>query len=126
MGLQRRRPRRDAPGQEFVRRRRDPKPWQDLSRPGTKAGPPRGPQRPRGRGPVVVKNPTENPATVPAVEKPATAEELARRLSEATAAGSAVIPVGGGRSSGMGAAPQRSDLELHTTKLDRLLEHSQA
>ena len=64
--------------------------------------------------------------TVPAVEKPSTAEELARRLGEAAASGAAVIPIGGGRSSGMGAAPQRCDVELHTTRLDRVLEHSQA
>jgi glycolate oxidase FAD binding subunit len=70
---------------------------------------------------MVVRN-----ATVPAVEKPATAEELARRLGEAAASGAAVIPVGGGRSSRMGAAPQRRDVELHTTRLDRVLEHSQA
>jgi glycolate oxidase FAD binding subunit len=70
---------------------------------------------------VVVRN-----TTVPAVEKPATAEELARRLGEAAASGAAVIPIGGGRSSGMGAAPQRCDVELHTTRLDRVLEHSQA
>jgi glycolate oxidase FAD binding subunit len=70
---------------------------------------------------MVVRNPA-----APAVEKPATAEELARRLGEAAASGAAVIPVGGGRSSGMGAAPQRNDVELHTTKLNRVLEHSQA
>jgi glycolate dehydrogenase FAD-binding subunit len=64
--------------------------------------------------------------TAPAVEKPSTAEELARRLGEAAAAGSAVVPVGGGRSSGMGAPPHRCDVELHTTRLDRVLEHSQA
>jgi glycolate oxidase FAD binding subunit len=70
---------------------------------------------------MVVSTPTER-----GVERPATAEELARHLSEAAAAGSAVIPVGGGRSSGMGAAPNRYDVELHTTRLDRVLEHSQA
>jgi glycolate oxidase FAD binding subunit len=70
---------------------------------------------------MVVRNPT-----APVVEKPATAEELARRLGEAAAAGSVVVPVGGGRSSLMGPAPQRCDVELHTTRLDRVLEHSQA
>jgi glycolate oxidase FAD binding subunit len=64
--------------------------------------------------------------TAPVVEKPATAEELARRLHEAAASGSAVVPVGGGKAAGMGGAPLRCDVELHTTRLDRVLEHSQA
>jgi glycolate oxidase FAD binding subunit len=62
----------------------------------------------------------------PAVEKPSTAEELAERLHEAAESRSAVVPVGGGRASGMGGAPSRCDVELHTTLLDRVLEHSQA
>jgi glycolate oxidase FAD binding subunit len=62
----------------------------------------------------------------PAIEKPATAEEVARRLREAADAGLAVVPVGGGRASAMGDAPERCDIELHTTRLDRVLEHSQA
>jgi glycolate oxidase FAD binding subunit len=70
---------------------------------------------------MVVRN-----ALAPAVEKPATAEGLARRLGELAVAGAAVIPVGGGMSSRMGAAPLRNDIELHTTQLDRVLEHSQA
>ena len=74
---------------------------------------------------VSSRRPLQN-ATAAAIEKPTTAEELARRLGEAAASGSAVIPVGGGRSSRMGAAPVRSDVELHTTRLDRVLEHSQA
>ena len=61
-----------------------------------------------------------------AVEKPTTAEELARRLHEAAESGSAVVPVGGGRASRMGGLPLRCDVELHTTHLDRVLEHSQA
>jgi glycolate oxidase FAD binding subunit len=64
--------------------------------------------------------------TAPVVEKPATAEELARRLHEAAESGSAVVPVGGGRASSMGGSPLRCDMELHTTSLDRVLEHSQA
>ena len=67
---------------------------------------------------MVVKNPV--------AEKPSTAEELAVRLHEAAESKSAVVPVGGGRASGMGGAPARCDLELHTTRLDRVLEHSQA
>jgi glycolate oxidase FAD binding subunit len=62
----------------------------------------------------------------PVVEKPSTAEELAKRLHEAAASKSAVVPVGGGRASGMGGPPSRCDVELHTTLLDRVLEHSQA
>jgi glycolate oxidase FAD binding subunit len=62
----------------------------------------------------------------PAVEKPSTAEELARILQEAATARHAVVPVGGGRASGMGNPLQRCDVELHTTRLDRVIEHSQA
>ncbi len=60
------------------------------------------------------------------VEKPRTAEELAATLREASAAGSAVMPVGGGRARGMGGPGPHIDVELHTTRLDRVLEHSQA
>jgi glycolate oxidase FAD binding subunit len=67
-----------------------------------------------------------NAPRAPVIEKPATAEEVASRLREAADAGLAVAPVGGGRASGMGDPPQRSDIELHTTRLDRVLEHSQA
>ena len=59
-------------------------------------------------------------------EKPATAEELARRLQEAAEAGLAVFPVGGGRAAEMGDPPAREGIELRTTALDRMLEHSQA
>ncbi|TMC98594.1 MAG: FAD-dependent oxidoreductase, partial [Chloroflexi bacterium] len=61
-----------------------------------------------------------------AVEKPSTAEELAHRLHEAAEAGTAVFPVGGGRAAEMGDPPARDGIELHTTALDRVLEHSQA
>ena len=64
--------------------------------------------------------------TAPVVEKPSTAEELARRLREAAESGSAVVPVGGGKAAGMGGPPLRCDVELQTTGLDRVLEHSQA
>jgi FAD/FMN-containing dehydrogenase len=70
---------------------------------------------------VVVKAPK-----APVVEKPSTAEELAKRLHEAAESKSAVVPVGGGRASGMGGAPTRRDIELHTSRLDRVLEHSAA
>ena len=62
----------------------------------------------------------------PVVEKPATAEELALRLHQAAGSGLMVVPVGGGKAGGMGGAPSRCDVELHTTRLDRVLEHSQA
>jgi glycolate oxidase FAD binding subunit len=62
----------------------------------------------------------------PVAERPSTAEELARRLHEAAESKWAVVPVGGGRASGMGGAPAQCDLELHTTGLDRVLEHSAA
>jgi glycolate oxidase FAD binding subunit len=62
----------------------------------------------------------------PAVERPSSAEELAARLREADAAHAAVVPVGGGRARGMGDPADRCDIELHTTRLDRVLEHSQA
>lgn len=61
-----------------------------------------------------------------AVEKPATQEELARLLHEADAAGKAVVPVGGRRMAQMGGALERGDVELHTTKLDRVIEYSPA
>jgi glycolate oxidase FAD binding subunit len=64
--------------------------------------------------------------SAPAIEKPASAEELARILHEAATARHAVTPVGGGRAMGMGNPVERCDVELHTTRLDRVLEHSQA
>ena len=64
-------------------------------------------------------------ATHPAIERPSSAEEVAGILREASASGAAVVPVGGGRAQGMGAA-DRCDVELHITRLDRVLEHSQA
>jgi glycolate oxidase FAD binding subunit len=62
----------------------------------------------------------------PVIERPATAEELARRLHDAAASKLAVAPVGGGRASGMGDALQRCDVLIQTTRLDRVIEHSQA
>jgi glycolate oxidase FAD binding subunit len=63
--------------------------------------------------------------SAPVIEKPATAEELAQRLRAAADARLAVVPVGGGRAGGMGDPPTRCDVELHTSRLDRVLEHSQ-
>jgi glycolate oxidase FAD binding subunit len=64
--------------------------------------------------------------TAARVERPATADELARCLGEAAQARLAVVPVGGGRASTMGDALKGRDVELHTGRLDRVLEHSQA
>ena len=64
--------------------------------------------------------------TTPGVEKPASADELARKLHEAAEQKLAVVPVGGGKSPGMGGPGERCDVELHTSRLDRVLEHSQA
>ena len=57
---------------------------------------------------------------------PRTAEELATALRDAASQKLAVVPVGGGRARGMGNPLQRADLELNTTRLNRVLEHSQA
>jgi glycolate oxidase FAD binding subunit len=59
-------------------------------------------------------------------ESPRSAEELAGKLHDAASQKLAVVPFGGGRAQGMGGAPRRCDVELHTTRLDRVLEHSQA
>jgi glycolate oxidase FAD binding subunit len=67
-----------------------------------------------------------NTTRAPEVEKPSTADELARRLHEAADARLAVVPVGGGRAGAMGDPLERCDLELHTSRLNRVLEHSQA
>jgi glycolate oxidase FAD binding subunit len=60
------------------------------------------------------------------IEKPATAEDLARLLHEAAEAGQAVFPVGGGKAAQMGDPPNRDGIAIRTTALDRVLEHSQA
>ena len=59
-------------------------------------------------------------------EKPATAEELARLLHEAAESGHSVFPVGGGQAAQMGDPPSRDGVEVRTSALDRVLEHSQA
>jgi glycolate oxidase FAD binding subunit len=58
------------------------------------------------------------------VERPPNAEELARCLAEAVAAGEAVIPIGGGRALGMGDVPEAADVALSTRSLDRIVEHA--
>lgn len=63
--------------------------------------------------------------SAPVIEKPATAEEVARILRDASSGRLAVTPVGGGRASEMGNPLERCDVELHTSRLDRVLEHSQ-
>ena len=64
--------------------------------------------------------------TATSTEKPATTEELASRLHDAAASGLAVVPTGGGRAMGMGNPVERCDVLLQTTRLDRVIEHSQA
>jgi glycolate oxidase FAD binding subunit len=60
------------------------------------------------------------------VEKPASADDLARVLREAASQKLGVVPRGGGRASLMGNPLLRSDVVIDTTRLDRVLEHSQA
>lgn len=64
--------------------------------------------------------------SAPTVEKPRSAEELAAVLHNAAVEKLAVTPLGGGRARGMGNPLERCDVELHTTRLDRVVEHSQA
>src|SRR2546423_10982020 len=59
-------------------------------------------------------------------QAPRTADEVASVLHEAAQAKLAVVPVGGGRARGMGGVLDGCDVELHTSRLDRVLEHSQA
>ena len=47
-------------------------------------------------------------------------------LREAASQKLAVVPVGGNRASAMGNPLTRRDVELHTTRLDRVIEHSQS
>ena len=56
--------------------------------------------------------------------RPRTAEELAATLGQASRDGLAVIPIGGGRALGMGNPPDRFDLALETTALDRVVDFS--
>jgi len=55
---------------------------------------------------------------------PASADELARALRVANAAGLSVVPRGGGTKLGWGNPPRRADLILSTARLDRVLEHA--
>src|SRR2546425_8900735 len=57
------------------------------------------------------------------VIEPASADELARALRAANAAGLSVIPRGGGTKLGWGNPPRRAGLILSTARLDRVLEH---
>src|SRR5438093_5861637 len=59
-------------------------------------------------------------------QAPRTADEAASMLHEAAQAKLAVVPVGGGRARGMGGVLEGCDVELHTSRLDRVIEHSQA
>ncbi len=57
---------------------------------------------------------------------PQTADEAASLLHEAAQTKLAVVPVGGGRARGMGGVLEGCDVELHTSRLDRVIEHSQS
>ena len=56
------------------------------------------------------------------VMRPGSADELAAAARQRRA----VVPVGGGRALGFGDAPERYDVALSTTRLDRVVEFSQA
>lgn len=58
------------------------------------------------------------------VAEPGSAEELARALRVADAAGLAVVPRGGGTKLGWGHPPRRADLILSTARLNRVVEHA--
>ncbi|WP_423465033.1 FAD-binding oxidoreductase [Promicromonospora sp. MS192] len=58
-----------------------------------------------------------------AVARPASAEGVAAVLREATAQGLATVARGGATALDWGAPPERADLILDTTGLDRLVEH---
>ena len=60
------------------------------------------------------------------VEKPSTAEEVAEALHASAQAGESVVPVGGGRTIGLGDPLERFDIALETTGLARVIEISQA
>ncbi|MGH7903341.1 MAG: FAD-binding oxidoreductase [Candidatus Dormibacteraceae bacterium] len=60
------------------------------------------------------------------VVRPASAEEMARTLGEAVSSGQAVVPVGGGRSLGMGDALERWDVAIETAGLNRIVEYNSA
>jgi glycolate oxidase FAD binding subunit len=64
--------------------------------------------------------------SAPVTEKPATAEELARKLCDAAGEKLSVVPLGGGRASGMGCPLERCDVIMQTTRLDRVIEHEHA
>jgi len=58
------------------------------------------------------------------VIEPGSADELARALRSAAAAGLRVVPRGGGTKLGWGNPPRRVDVILSTTRLNRVLEHA--
>lgn len=58
--------------------------------------------------------------------QPDDAQELAARLSDANRDGLAVIPRGGGTKLAWGNRPRRADLQLSTSRLDRIVEHAWA
>jgi glycolate oxidase FAD binding subunit len=62
--------------------------------------------------------------TPKAVFVPETIAYAASRIAESEKAGEAVAFVGGGTDLGIGSPPERLDLVIRTTKLDRIVEHA--
>jgi glycolate oxidase FAD binding subunit len=60
------------------------------------------------------------------VEAPPSAEELAEALHAADQNGEAVAPIGGGTQLGLGMPPDRIDLALETTGLNKIIEYEPA
>lgn len=57
---------------------------------------------------------------------PAAPDQLAQALAFANEQGAAVVPWGGGRHMALGNMPERYDVALRTTKLDRVIEYEPA
>ena len=57
---------------------------------------------------------------------PESPEAVAQALADAARDGTAVIPVGGGRAATLGAPAEPAGVQLSTSRLDRVVEHSQA
>jgi glycolate oxidase FAD binding subunit len=64
--------------------------------------------------------------TPSSVVEPSSIEELTAALADANERGIAVIPWGAGRHMSLGNVPNRYDIALRTTKLDRVIEHEPA
>lgn len=81
---------------------------------------PERPGRPAEPSPGSAGGPPRAPRTI----EPATEEEVARALAEATAASLAVLPRGGGSQWGLGEPPRAGDLVLSLAGLRGVVEHA--